>query len=205
MNTRNTDGSPALPAPGRYTLAERMGSLPACYVDVLGPAACGGMHFEAVFRTSDMHVRHPGVRRTIRVRGGRLVARRRHAPAGEHLRGDLLVTMHCPLCGDIYVADPGHRCLACGVSLVDSPGRRRRRAPDTQPIAPETVREEVTARHRALIAEDAARPPADRIVFSWPNDDRADFDDDQTTDVGILQHQALARAISRAFYFGGAS
>lgn len=82
--------------------------------------------------------------------------------------------MRCPRCGDVYVADPGHRCTACGVALEDVPERRRRTAPATVPLAPEAIREEVTARIRRIATEDAAAPVPERVVFSWPDHDPGD-------------------------------
>lgn len=49
-------------------------------------------------------------------------------------------------------------------SLVDLPSRRRR-AQATVPITPEQVRDEITARLRAL-----PRDHAERVVYSWPDE-----------------------------------
>lgn len=85
--------------------------------------------------------------------------------------------MRCPVCKALYLADPGHTCTLCRVALEPVPNRRRRAGSETVPLAPEVVRDEVTARHRALIAEDASRPAPERAVYTWPDEPVDDKED----------------------------
>jgi hypothetical protein len=86
--------------------------------------------------------------------------------------------MQCPVCRALYLADPGHTCTVCHVGLVQVPTRRRRTGSETVPLAPEVVREEVTARLRAIAEEDKARN-VDRVTFTWPDEPVDDKEDTQ--------------------------
>jgi hypothetical protein len=83
------------------------------------------------------------------------------------------VIVVCPSCRGLRLLDGP--CGVCGAPLAFP---RRRSAPITMPLAPEAVREEVTARLRSVREDE--RPAPERVAFRWPESSEWD---DVTTEV----------------------